>query len=128
MQQEGCVSCLDAQARQRSARKDACRRHDRELSVDIDVDAPHQKIVQIIGTSTGKSALEPRRAGERSPDEEERVGRKVGKYVDFVRIKAAGGKKVLVITYKSIEHRFAGIDGVETGHFGALEGIDRWKD
>src|SRR5206468_632003 len=34
----------------------------------------------------------------------------------------------LVITYQSIEDDFAGIENVETAHFGAVEGIDQWKD
>ena len=30
------------------------------------------------------------------------------------------------ITYKDVEEDFAGIEGIEVGHFNAIEGVDRW--
>lgn len=49
---------------------------------------------------------------------------------DYVRLVATKytGRQVLVVTYKQIESVFAGIEGVTTGHFNAVAGIDRWKD
>lgn len=35
---------------------------------------------------------------------------------------------MLVVTYKQIEAAFAGIPGVETGHFKAIAGLDVYKD
>ena len=57
--------------------------------------------------------------------EEARVARKRASLVDTVR-HLTQGRRGLAIVYKDIEKDFEGIDGVETGHFGAVEGIDRW--
>ena len=59
------------------------------------------------------------------PAEEARVARKRASLVDTVR-HLTQGRRGLAIVYKDIEKDFEGIDGVETGHFGAVEGIDRW--
>jgi hypothetical protein len=98
-----------------------------EVALDLDIRAPHQKITQAIGTSTSKSELVPG-INSRSDAEEARVANKRQGFVNWVRLKAAEGGTTLVITYKAIEGCFEGIPGVVTGHFGALEGIDCWKD
>ena len=53
------------------------------------------------------------------------MARKRASLVDTVR-HLTQGRRGLAIVYKDIEKDFEGIDGVETGHFGAVEGIDRW--
>ena len=85
------------------------------------------RITQVIGLPVGKASLQPLPPGKRSADEEERVGRKRQRLADACRHLVAG-RRGLVITYKSIEADFADIEGVEVGHFNAIEGIDRWKD
>ena len=64
---------------------------------------------------------------ETGEEAEERVARKRQRLVDACR-HLAQGRRGLVITYKDIENDFAGIEGVEVAHFGAIEGIDRWRD
>ena len=97
------------------------------LACDLKVEAPHMRITQVIGLPVGKASLQPLPPGKRSADEEERVGRKRQRLADACRHLVAG-RRGLVITYKSIEADFADIEGVEVGHFNAIEGIDRWKD
>ena len=91
-----------------------------------------------VGTPVGKSALVPKPPGERKgkqrgawtetgEEAEERVARKRQRLVDACR-HLAQGRRGLVITYKDIEKDFEGIEGVEVAHFGAIEGIDRWRD
>ena len=45
-------------------------------------------------------------------------------------IQASGDKKVLVATYQGLETKLAGLlpDNIETVHFNALRGIDKYKD
>ena len=98
-----------------------------ELICDLNVEAPHMKVTQVIGLPVGKSSLQPLKAGKRKPGEEERVGRKRQRLADAVR-HLTQGRRGLVITYQSIEDDFWGIEGVEVAHFGAVAGIDRWGD
>ena len=96
-----------------------------ELALDLVIAEPHGRLVQAIGHPVGKSALQPLPDGKRTPAEEARVARKRASLVDTVR-HLTQGRRGLAIVYKDIEKDFEGIDGVETGHFGAVEGIDRW--
>ena len=96
-----------------------------ELALDLVIAEPHGRLVQAIGHPVGKSALQPLPDGKRKPAEEARVARKRASLVDTVR-HLTQGRRGLAIVYMDIEKDFEGIDGVETGHFGAVEGIDRW--
>ena len=109
-----------------------------KLACDLDIEAPHMRVTQVIGTPVGKSALVPKPPGERKgkqrgawtetgEEAEERVARKRQRLVAACR-HLAQGRRGLVITYKDIEDDFDGIEGVEVAHFGAIEGIDRWRD
>ena len=109
-----------------------------KLACDLDVEAPHMRVTQVAGTPVGKAALVPKPPGERKgkqrgawtetgEEAEERVARKRQRLVDACR-HLAQGRRGLIITYKDIEKDFAGIEGVEVAHFGAIEGIDRWRD
>jgi hypothetical protein len=98
-----------------------------QLALDLRVEAPHQTVTQLAGLPTGKSSLQALEPGKRTPEKEERVARKRQRLVDAVRHLAAG-RRGLVITYQAIEDDFAGIAGVETGHFNAIEGVDAWRD
>ena len=109
-----------------------------KLACDLDIEAPHMRVIQVTGTPVGKSALVPKPPGERKgkqrgawtetgEEAEERVARKRQRLVAACR-HLAQGRRGLVITYKDIEQDFAGIEGVEVAHFGAIEGIDRWRD
>jgi putative DNA primase/helicase len=98
-----------------------------ELACDLDVAAAHMSITQVIGLPVGKSSLQALKSGNRTDDEERRVGNKRQRLVNTVR-HLVQGRRGLVITYKNIEHDFRSIDGVEVAHFNAIEGIDRWKE
>ena len=39
-----------------------------------------------------------------------------------------GKRSGVIITYEAIENDFKMIAGVETAHFGNIEGLDRWRD
>lgn len=97
-----------------------------ETALDLDVDTPHMRVTQVIGLPVGKSSLQALDPGKRKQGEEDRVSRKRQRLADFVRHQVRG-RKGLVITYKDIEADFRH-DGTEAAHFGAIEGIDRWKD
>ena len=96
-----------------------------ELALDLVIAEPHGRLIQAIGHPVGKSGLQPLPDGKRKGAEEARVARKRASLVDTVR-HLTQGRRGLAIVYKDIEKDFEGIDGVETGHFGAVEGIDRW--
>jgi hypothetical protein len=95
-----------------------------KLALDLDVEAPHERITQLIGWPVGKLSL---KAGERSEGEEARVSRKRQRLADVVR-HLVRGRRGLVVTYKDIEADFHQIEGIEVTHFNAIEGIDRWGD
>ena len=109
-----------------------------QLACDLDIETPHMRVIQVTGTPVGKAALVPKPPGERKgkqrgawtetgEEAEERVARKRQRLVNACR-HLAQGRRGLVITYKDIEKDFEGIEGVEVAHFGAIEGIDRWRD
>ena len=100
---------------------------DLELTLDIKVEAPFMKVTQLAGLPVGKASLQALEPGKRTPEKEERVARKRQRLVDTCR-HLIQGRRGLIVTYKSIEKAFAGIEGTETGHFNAIEGVDRWKD
>jgi hypothetical protein len=97
------------------------------LALDLDVEAPHEHITQLVGLPVGKSSLQALAPGERREGEEDRVSRKRQRLVDAVR-HLVRGRRGLVITYKDIEADFHQIEGIEVAHFNAIEGIDRWRD
>lgn len=97
-----------------------------ETALDVDVDAPHMKITQVVGLPVGKASLQALDFGKRAEGEEARVSRKRQRLADFVRHQVRG-RKGLVVTYKDVEADFRE-DGTEAAHFGAIEGIDRWRD
>ncbi|MBR0900978.1 hypothetical protein JQ616_38985 [Bradyrhizobium tropiciagri] len=99
-----------------------------DLKVDINVDAPHERIVQVVDLPVGKASLSRLDGGKRKPEEELRVGRKRNRLASVVR-RLARGRCGVVITNKELEQQIE-LDGtnVDTAHFNAIEGIDRWRD
>ena len=109
-----------------------------KLACDLDVEAPHMRVTQVVGMPVGKSALEPKPPGKRkgkqrgawtetAEEAEERVARKRQRLVDACRHLHRAGADWSSPTRTS-RTDFAGIEGVEVAHFGAIEGIDRWRD
>jgi hypothetical protein len=99
-----------------------------ELALNLKVRTPHESIMQVVGLPVGKSSLSQLYSGKRNPEEEKRVGRKRERLLNTVR-KLAHGRSCLVITNKELEPLFAGAgSNIESAHFNAIEGIDRWRD
>jgi hypothetical protein len=99
-----------------------------EVALDVKVTAPHEHMTQVIGLPVGKSSLSQLEPGKRSAAEEKRVSNKRARLLKTVR-KLTAGRRALLITNKELESQFeeAG-PNVETAHFNAIEGIDRWRD
>jgi hypothetical protein len=92
---------------------------------EIAASAPHMN-VRLVAGSFGKSTLcADSRAGK---VENQRRANRLAECVDYVRWHAARGGRTLVITYKDCESAFAGIPKVETAHFNAIAGLDRYRE
>ncbi|WFU45826.1 hypothetical protein QA640_44160 (plasmid) [Bradyrhizobium sp. CB82] len=99
-----------------------------EVALDLKVMAPHEHVTQVIGLPVGKASLSKLDPGKRSAAEEKRVGNKRERLLKTVR-KLAAGRRTLLITNKELEEQFDGaVPNMETAHFNAVEGIDRWRD
>jgi hypothetical protein len=98
------------------------------VALDLKVTAPHEHMTQVIGLPVGKSSLSKLEPGKRSTAEEKRVANKRERLLKTVR-KLTAGRRSLLITNKELEPQFeeAG-PNIETAHFNAIEGIDRWRD
>jgi hypothetical protein len=94
---------------------------------DITAEAPHMTMTAICGSFGKSTVVEDPKA---SAAENQRRRNRLNECVDYVRWQAArvAPGRVLVVTYKQIEAAFAGIPGVETGHFKAIAGLDIYKD
>ena len=96
-----------------------------DLVLDLEVEASHERITQLVGLPVGKSSLQALAPGQRRDGEEGRVSRKRQRLVDAVR-HLVRGRRGLVVTYKDIEADFHQVEDVEVAHYNAIEGIDRW--
>ncbi|WP_140886694.1 hypothetical protein [Muricoccus nepalensis] len=99
-----------------------------EVPEPVRVKAPHMEVRQVRG-GWGKTTLLPGRM-KVTLDENgkpENLPPILANLRDFVAGETCG-ERSLVITYEDAEAAFAGLPGVETGHFNAVAGIDRWKD
>jgi len=94
-----------------------------ELAAPVRVQAPHMRVQQVVG-GFGKTTLIPH--GDPDTSENRRRRNRCGELRDFVA-GTARGKPALVVTYEALEDTFAGLPGVETGHFNAIAGHDRWR-
>lgn len=93
----------------------------------IEAVQPHQHVTLVSG-SFGKTSIVPSAACP--PEELARRRNRLQDCVDHVRWHAlrVAPRRVLVVTYMAIEEAFAGIPGVETAHFNAIAGLDRYGD
>jgi putative DNA primase/helicase len=99
-----------------------------KLALDLDVQAPHERVTQVVGLPVSKSSLSPRKPGTRRPEEEQRVANKRERLLTVVRSLAAG-RRCVVITNKNLTSFFDGAGpNIEVAHFNAIEGIDRWRN
>jgi hypothetical protein len=93
----------------------------------IEAAQPHQHLTLVSG-GFGKTSIVPSAACP--ADELARRRNRLQECVDHVRWQALriAPRRVLVVTYMAIEKAFAGIPGVETAHFNAIAGLDRYGD
>jgi hypothetical protein len=92
-------------------------------ALDVDIEAPHATMTQVIGKSAGKTWLTVREGSQYV----EETTRRQDQLIDFVR-HLTNGRSGLVITYKQFDDRFGEIENVDAAHYGAIEGLDRWRD
>jgi putative DNA primase/helicase len=99
-----------------------------KLALDLEVQAPHERVTQVVSLPAGKASLSQREPGRRRPEEERRVAKKRERLLTVVR-RLAAGRRCVVITNKELTSMFdsAG-ENIEIAHFNAIEGIDRWRD
>ncbi|MBR1187302.1 DEAD/DEAH box helicase family protein [Bradyrhizobium sp. AUGA SZCCT0160] len=91
---------------------------------EINVLAPHERITQIVGLSVGKKILA-------LPDKATHLDAFVKQQGRRDRLRAlvihlARGRRTLVISQKHVEDVFQNIPNVDTAHFGAIEGLDKY--
>jgi len=99
-----------------------------KFALDLEVQAPHERITQVVGLPVGKASLSQLGPGRRRPEEEQRVGNKRERLLTVVR-RLAAGRRCVVITNKELTPLFDGAgQNIEVAHFNAIEGIDRWRD
>jgi hypothetical protein len=99
-----------------------------KLALDLEVQAPHERVTQVVGLPVGKASLSQLDPGRRRPEEEQRVANKRERLLKVVR-RLAAGRRCVVITNKELTPLFDGAGpNIEVAHFNAIEGIDRWRD
>lgn len=91
---------------------------------EINVAAPHERITQIIGLAVGKKILA-------LPDEAKHPAVYAKQQARRDRLRAlvihlARGRRTLVISQKHVEDVFNDIPHVDSAHYGAIEGLDRY--
>ena len=101
-----------------------------DVVAEIDATAPHMKLIQVLSTREnrggwGKNSVVP----DQAPDEEEQARRegRLAQLRDFVGLMRSRLGNGLVVTYAAIEDRFAAMEGVKTGHFNALAGLNGFE-
>ena len=99
-----------------------------DLALDLQVQAPHERVTQVVSLPVGKASLSQLDAGKRRSEEEQRVANKRERLLKVVR-RLAAGRRCVVITNKELTPMFDGAEpNIEVAHFNAIEGIDRWRD
>jgi putative DNA primase/helicase len=99
-----------------------------KLALDLEVQAPHERVTQVVGLPVGKASLARLEPGKRRPEEEQRIANKRERLLTVVR-RLAAGRRCVVITNKDLAPLFVGAgENIEVAHFNAIEGIDRWRD
>jgi putative DNA primase/helicase len=99
-----------------------------KLTLDLEVQAPHERVTQVVGLPVGKASLSQLEPGKRRPQEEQRVANKRERLLTVVR-RLAAGRRCVVITNKELTPLFDGAgQNIEVAHFNAIEGIDRWRN
>lgn len=93
-----------------------------KVLADVQARTPHMQVTQVLGGWGKTSLVTSSRAA--NAENARRVGM-VAELADFCRLHSGGNG--LVVTYETIEDRFAG-PGIRTGHFNAIGGLDVYGD
>jgi hypothetical protein len=97
------------------------------MLLELDVLAPYERITQIVGLAVGKKILAV------SADQQKRPELFAKQQARRDRLRAlvahlARGRRTLVISQKHVEEVFENIPNVDTAHYGAIEGLDKYGD
>lgn len=95
---------------------------DLRVLAEVRAEAPHMRVRQVLGGFAKTSIVPSGAAGYEENRRRERLAEKVRRFIAA----RSGGERTLVVTYKGLEGRFAGLPGVETAHFNAVAGRDEW--
>jgi hypothetical protein len=93
---------------------------------EINVLAPHERITQIVGLAVGKKVLAlPDEAKDPAAYAKQQARRH---RLQRLVIHLAQGRRTLVVSQKHVEAVFENIPNVDTAHYGAIEGLDKYGD
>lgn len=96
------------------------------LEVETIAARRHAEVVQVGDTACSRNRLlsfEGAAAAERA-----RAANRLEDVRRLAGVEAAAGRRVLLVTYKAAEERLGPVPGVDVAHFGALRGLDRYRD
>ena len=83
------------------------------------------QMTQVAGLPVGKASLQALEPGKRTTETEE--GSPASANGWSMRQALIQGRRGLIVSTRT-SRRTSGIAGIETAHFSAIEGVDRWKD
>jgi hypothetical protein len=90
-----------------------------DLALDLAVQAPHERVTQVVGLPVGKASLSQLAPGRRRPEQEQRVANKRERLLAVVR-RLAARQRCVVITNKELTPLFDGAgQNIEVAHFNA---------
>lgn len=119
----GPVLLLDATMPVKATREYFPRLGDVET---IRVKTPFVRVRQITDNMMSMTALIANKQTSKKKNRERTAN--VERLSHYITVRAAGYRKVLVISYKGIEEQLRVPDNVMLAHFGAITGIDVWGD
>jgi hypothetical protein len=115
------VILLDASLDERLARKPFP-----QITVETIAARRKAEVIQVSDTACSRNRLLGFEGACES--EQDRAANRLRDARHLAEVEAAGGRRVLLVTYKAAEERLGSIPGVDVTHFGALRGLDRYKD
>jgi hypothetical protein len=115
------VILLDASLDERLARKLLPR-----IKVETIAARRNAEVIQVSDTACSRNRLLSFEGASES--EQARAANRLRDVRHLAEVEAAGGRRALLVTYKAAEERLGSIPSVDITHFGALRGLDRYKD
>jgi hypothetical protein len=97
-----------------------------EITVESIAARRNTEVIQVSDTACSRNRL---LSFEGAPESEQnRAANRLEDVRRLAEVEAASGRRVLLVTYKAAEEQLGSIPGVDVTHFGALRGLDRYKD